>query len=802
MQINLQTFLKQIANKEELKGNKLAWIVANYSDINKSDKKQFYESLIRYYPINDDVKLKEFVIEKDEDNVELAKFENKDFRIKSLKLANIRGIPGREDDMPFGITFSNNNIANNAVILGSNGSGKSSIYETLEYTFCQRIGEAELRSSNQNIETGSDYFKTYLSHFNQSFRNSFCVVDTNEGEFDIHKTKPFPENIKSKINPDTHFISDFDIYEKGQLNYENSSHKSFHYMIAKSLGLEEFLSFNTLINQFTGYRRSTETRFLSSLTKDQKKLLENTKLWSEEIDKRKKQLVEIEKATKNISSNIDLSQYFTALSNAKNRNFDLPYEDINLEQILAKFYNTYNQYRNLTKKSVNVSEVEFLNIGKELLDNYDGCPLCENSKSTSLEIKHSLSKRLDLIKEISDLRFKVKEHYNESNSFIMNLRNSLFNLLHQTTVENERIINIPDFKLLFEWNSKFSEILKGLVNDEFIAMISKNDDNNSSSESSFKLLFDSILSNKNSVKEVHPSYINELHKYQKEREKILSEIEISIKSKSQLLKPFEQKTILNKEIIDFEQQIKSADIKMKQLEGSIKDANKQVNIYTTIKSESKTYSRLINQEINKIVNESFEPIRDIVTSILKNYMKDDSVFLEIDKEPDEIDSDTGEVLSEYISIKVKGNNGNGISLSPNKYFNTFRYRLFSMMIGISVAIASRNLTKINLPLVLDDVFYASDFEKRTSIISFLKKLFELFDTYSNLPFQLILFTHDELIFDSVLTALIDINKDDETVFAKLLPSNQAEMQNDYWELSYRMPNSVPEFVTKELLTLQ
>jgi len=86
MQINLQTFLKQIANKVELSGNKLAWVVANYSDINKSDKKSFYESLVQYYPVSDDIKLKRFEITIEKDEKELESFVNKDFRIKSLKL--------------------------------------------------------------------------------------------------------------------------------------------------------------------------------------------------------------------------------------------------------------------------------------------------------------------------------------------------------------------------------------------------------------------------------------------------------------------------------------------------------------------------------------------------------------------------------------------------------------------------------------------------------------------------------------------------------------------------------------------
>ena len=801
MQINLQTFLKQIANKVELTGNKLAWIVANYSDINKSDKKSFYESLVQYYPVSDDVKLKRFTITIEKDEKELENFANKDFRIKSLKLDNIRGIPKSIDGKPFGIEFSNDNNINNAIILGANGSGKSSIYESLEYTFCQRIGEAELRTANTNIESESEYFKDYLAHFNQSFYDSVCIVETVEGVFDIHKSKPFPENIKSKINPDTHFISDFDIYEKGQLSYSTSSDKSFHYMIAKSLGLEELLRFNTLVNQFTGYRRNIESRNLTGLSNEQKKLIENTKQWNAEILKRKKQIDEIDDKTKNIKTARDFSQYFTALSNAKNKKFDFPFNNVDFEKIIGRFYNTYNKLKNISKQSLNTNEIEFLNIGKELLETYEDCPFCENSKLSKSEIRLNLSRRLDLIKEISEIRSKVKEYYNEAISLSMNFRNSLIGFRNLINIENDELSNIPDFQLLIELNHQFSNILKETFEDNYISMISNIENDDSNTENSFKSFFETILDNKKSVKELFQLFKVKIAKYIRERNNILIEVEKSIQSKSQLLKPFEQKTILNKEISDFEHQIKNAESRLKTLESELAYASTQLNIYNKIKEESKLYSKVINQEINSIVNESFEPIRDIVTSILKDYMKDDSVYLEINKEPDEYDSETGEVLSEFISIKVLGKNGNGISLSPNKYFNTFRYRLFSMMIGISVAIASRNLTRINLPLVLDDVFYASDFEKRNSIIIFIEKLFKIFDSYSELPFQLIFFTHDELIFDSILTAMINNGKDENTVFAKLLPVAQAEMLDEYWELSYRLPNTIPDFVVKELLKL-
>lgn len=801
MHITLQTFLKQIANKVELKGNKLAWVVANYSDINKSDKKSFYESLLQYYPVSDKVNLNQFEILIENEEKELESFAYRDYRIKSLKLKNIRGIPSSPDGKPFGVQLSNRNKIKNAIILGANGSGKSSIYESLEYSFCQRIGEAELRTANNNIEPESEYYKDYLAHFNQSFKDSVCIVETVDGIFDIHKSKPFPENIKSKINPDSHFISDFDIYEKGHLNYSNSSDKSFHYMVAKSLGLEALLRFNTLVNEFAGYRRTTESKNLSILSNEQKKLIDNIQVWTYEIQKRKIQIKEIDENNKDLKTTIDYSQYLSALTNVKNKQFNIPYNKADFAQTIGRFYNTYTEFRNFSKHTINVNEVEFLSIGKDLLDTSVDCPFCENSKLSKKDIQENLSRRLNLIREISDIRSKVKDYYNQAISISMEYRNSIISLMNTINIENNELINIPDFQPLIKLNNQILTILKECFDDKYITELTNIDNAESSTDNSFRIFFDTILSNKTFVNNQFPLFFDEFSKYINGRNNIVIEVEKSIQTKSQLLKPFELKTILNKEISDFELQLKTAEARLKSLEIELSIASSQLNTYNKIKDESKLYSKVISQEINNIVNESFEPIREVVTSILKDYMRDDSVYLKINKEPDEIDSETGEILSEFISIKVVGKNSNGISLSPNKYFNTFRYRLFSMMIGISVAIASRNLTKINLPLVLDDVFYASDFEKRNSIISFINNLFLIFDKYSELPFQLILFTHDELIFDSILIALTNNGQDENTTFAKLLPAKEAERQAEYWELSYRLSNTIPDFAIRELLNL-
>jgi hypothetical protein len=76
-----------------------------------------------------------------------------------------------------------------------------------------------------------------------------------------------PQEVRNKINPNTHFISDYDIYHNGQLNFLKGDEGSFHNLIAESLGLSELLQFEKNLNEFIAYRRATESTRINALEK-------------------------------------------------------------------------------------------------------------------------------------------------------------------------------------------------------------------------------------------------------------------------------------------------------------------------------------------------------------------------------------------------------------------------------------------------------------------------------------------------------------------------------------------------------
>jgi len=119
--------------------------------------------------------------------------------------------------------------------------------------------------------------------------------------------------------------------------------------------------------------------------------------------------------------------------------------------------------------------------------------------------------------------------------------------------------------------------------------------------------------------------------------------------------------------------------------------------------------------------------------------------------------------------------------------------------------------KVNLPLVMDDLFFASDFISKNSFSIFLQKIIGLFYKYTpEMPLQFILFTHDDLIFRSALDAIDDysivaisdlhdenkMSLSDKTFITRMFDIKDKDspvISNEgtkYWELLYKLPKKI------------
>lgn len=96
--------------------------------------------------------------------------------------------------------------------------------------------------------------------------------------------------------------------------------------------------------------------------------------------------------------------------------------------------------------------------------------------------------------------------------------------------------------------------------------------------------------------------------------------------------------------------------------------------------------------------------------------------------------------------------------NPSGYLNTFRFKVFTVACKFALACCANALYKENWPFVLDDIFDSSDFDNRLNVRSIIEELAgyytsALMDSGNKYPLQLIFFTQDDIIGDSVFGGL-------------------------------------------------
>ena len=141
--------------------------------------------------------------------------------------------------------------------------------------------------------------------------------------------------------------------------------------------------------------------------------------------------------------------------------------------------------------------------------------------------------------------------------------------------------------------------------------------------------------------------------------------------------------------------------------------------------------------------------RDLVNKVMKLFlMKGEGMELKFDKNDGIFSMD----------IFYQLDDGKFVSFTPEQYLNTFRYKLYCMTLKIAIAFAMKTFYQMNFPIVLDDIFYSSDFTHRSMVKDYFGHIFkihkELFpEEYQNL--QIILFTHDDLVMEAAYKGICD-----------------------------------------------
>lgn len=791
MIIDQATFFKQLSKSPTLNNNLLSIIFSKHPEIDTSSRESFFDKLSPFYKrytLSDRESTGEL---ESKETTEINEWKGLDLRILKLKLQSIRGLPPSQ--VPFGIDFSNEqNEPQSVVILGANAFGKSSIYDAIEYSFCQRIGEAQLRTVNQLKDSSVD-FKNYLQNFDNPFINSRCRIELKCGKvFDISEEN-IPKAVRNKINPNSHFISDYDIYANGQLSFSGNGNDSFQNLIANSIGLSELLQKEKELFAFAGYGRKIETNRKTSLERELKNSQEIIEKNNKSIEEKEHQLTQLQQGEVITDKTQKIQAVLDIIRQLRNTQFSLTYNQELLLKIANQFSNLHEEFVAISEKTKGLNQIQFLNDGLKFLNEEQSCPICNNSKLNNEEIKKHLEEKIHRLEQFNKLSVELSRISNNLSELLVDLNSKIVSLRGKANFEISLIKDKEEFNQLAVSTNEFLSFLNELHSQDIFLKIPTIEASDISVAAKLNHQKEIVKNYSIFISDNLKSYLETIPELEAKRIEIIDAIEAQTKSKQQVNSKEGEIAILKNEIEQLKAQVTSEQKSVDSKRIELAKATEIVELYSKIKSETREYVNEFHRELGKEIKGAFGPIQKIVKEILDKYLyiENRPVTLKFEMKPESLDEETGEVISEIITAYIEPLDKTQSRQEVNKYFNTFHYRLFCTMVGISIAVASRISTGINLPLVLDDVFYASDFENRTTIEEFITKLFELFKEFTpDKELQLILFTHDQLIFESIINATMT-SSIENILFLKLFRHEEAELEGDFKNLVYRLPAYIP-----------
>jgi hypothetical protein len=790
-----------------------------YPKINFGDKKSFFESLIHYYSITGNEHSFDFdkILSEEQNTNVSSDINGNDYRIKNVRLADVRGIPGKDEDgVPFGINFSEDSIINNAIILANNGTGKSSIFSALEMLFTQEISERKLRRRNPNSISLEDY-SNYLKRF-PTERQPFCEIDTPSGKFDLVNI-PFDNLQRKLINPFNHFISDFDIYDHGQRDFDGNTENSnsFHSLIADSLGLGDFIAKQSVIRETKGYRRTTETGSLNKLETQKEDAVRNEKNFSAQIQSKNTELKELKNAGGNTEQNpLEIKRKKLQELLAKSIYYSLNSNDFTT--LLETFASTYIESQSIQSNQKEILSKNFLVSGLQLLDDLDDCPFCQDSKKTKEEIKKNVQNRVTQLQQSQELDELLRQQYKTVTDLLSSFYRQSQALYEQINIERAEIASYEELSSVFQKEEQLYIELSLRINDEELIehidnLRSKQVPTHQDYEALYNLIVQDIIKSNVTI-------INNINIFIKERKEVLEQTVRGLTDDNQELTTAQKIALVESEIKRLTEQLELAKKRINELNPQIEKLQKEVALVKRIKSELEGVIPLFDNEVNELINTAFDPIQEIVETILKDYLKEENLRLVITKKEKKVIIEEQEVINNIIVANLEyldHETGEIKTVTPDMYFNTFRYKLFCLMVSLSLALATRKEHKINLPLIIDDIFFASDFISKNSFAEFLQKVIQLFYKQTpDMPLQIILFTHDDLIFRSAIDAidnfsfenqeedLCDDNKRpliEKTIIGRFFDPKDKDPNTstfdsgeEYWNLLYCIPKNVNQLI--------
>lgn len=168
-------------------------------------------------------------------------------------------------------------------------------------------------------------------------------------------------------------------------------------------------------------------------------------------------------------------------------------------------------------------------------------------------------------------------------------------------------------------------------------------------------------------------------------------------------------------------------------------------IYALYEEDKKDLKRTSKELIVKLLNEF----------TMKDYGSDQKEIIDIIED----EANGGRLKAVVRNEKIFGKDE---ASTPERFYNSFRYKLYCISIKVVMAFMTMKMKRINAPLVFDDVFTASDFDNTVNISKFFEIVFRVFkeiEEKNMSELQIIMFTHDEVVLNSMADILDNLMAD-------------------------------------------
>lgn len=198
-----------------------------------------------------------------------------------------------------------------------------------------------------------------------------------------------------------------------------------------------------------------------------------------------------------------------------------------------------------------------------------------------------------------------------------------------------------------------------------------------------------------------------------------------------------------KKLLDRKQELEDKNYQYVANDTSKKDLEDKKNVLERIKALILNLQHQTVLQFTQIFQKEF-------SDVMKEYSDLGETF-QLDVKSDSINLNIQVPIANSISVQGSAIEDKFFLATPNEYLNSFRFKLFCITLKVALAFFWMRNNKTIVPIVIDDVFNANDFNNGLKLESFVCSIFRWYrqklctQGQCTIPLQLIMFTHDDMM---------------------------------------------------------